>query len=58
MENDCEYAVGVLKIAREMIEALLNKTNPNLADMSYCKGIRDACWAIDDLIKELKTEEK
>ena len=56
----CDIRTNTLKNARIRIENNLNNSETSmkydydsLQHMYYCKGIRDACWAIDAMIKEL-----
>ena len=56
----CDIRTNTLKNARIRIENNLNNSETSmkydydsLQYMYYCKGIRDACWAIDAMIKEL-----
>lgn len=53
----CDVRTNTLKNARIRIENNLNNSEirmkynyDSLQYMYYCKGIRDACWAIDKLI--------
>ena len=53
--------VEELRRARHKIEEALNNSytsehysHESMQFMYYCKGIRDACWAIDAMIKELE----
>lgn len=55
----CDVRTNTLKNARIRIENNLNDSETrmkydydSLQYMFYCKGIRDACWAIDKMIKE------
>ena len=55
----CDVRTNTLKNARIRIENNLNDSEismkydyDSLQYMYYCKGIRDACWAIDDMISE------
>jgi len=54
-----DIKTNTLKNARIRIENNLNNSeismkydHDSLQYMFYCKGIRDACWAIDAMIKE------
>lgn len=50
-----EIATNTLKNARLKVEQLLNEDSykpDTMQYMYYCFGIRDACWAIDDMISE------
>lgn len=50
-----EIKTNTLKNARLKVEQLLNEDSykpDTMQYMYYCFGIRDACWAIDDMIKE------
>lgn len=54
-----EIVSNTLKNARIKVENNLNTSyiaenhdHESLQYMYYCKGIRDACWAIDAMIKE------
>lgn len=54
-----EIKTNTLKNARHKIEEALNNSyisehysHESMQFMYYCKGIRDACWAIDAMIKE------
>ena len=50
-----EIKTNTLKNARLKIEQLLNEDSykpDTMQYMYYCFGIRDACWAIDKMIKE------
>lgn len=52
-----EIVTNTLKNARLKIEQLLNEDSykpDTMQYMYYCFGIRDACWAIDKMIKELE----
>jgi len=54
LEHD-EIVTNTLKNARLKIEQLLNEDSykpDTMQYMYYCFGIRDACWAIDKMIKE------
>jgi len=56
----------ILKIARDRITQAGNRGKKNQYHvegeygdkgwMDYTKGIRDACWAIDELIEEVEDE--
>lgn len=53
--RDNEIKTNTLKNARLKIEQLLNEDSykpDTMQYMYYCFGIRDACWAIDKMIKE------
>ena len=50
-----EIVTNTLKNARLKVENLLNESlygRESIQYLYYCKGIRDACWAIDDMISE------
>ena len=50
-----EIKTNTLKNARLKVEQLLNEDSykpDTMQYMYYCFGIRDACWAIDKMIKE------
>lgn len=50
-----EIVTNTLKNARLKVENLLNESlygRESIQYLYYCKGIRDACWAIDAMIKE------
>ena len=50
-----EIVTNALKNARLKVENLLNESlygRESIQYQYYCKGIRDACWAIDDMISE------
>lgn len=50
-----EIVTNTLKNARLKIEQLLNEDSykpDTMQYMYYCFGIRDACWAIDKMVKE------
>jgi hypothetical protein len=54
LSND-EIVTNTLKNARLKVEQLLNEDSykpDTMQYMYYCFGIRDACWAIDKMIKE------
>lgn len=51
-----EIVTNALKNARLKIENLLNESlysRESIQYLYYCKGVRDACWAIDDMISDL-----
>ena len=59
--TDKEIKVSILKKARSKIEHTANEceTRKRYGDEStpvlwHSKGIRDACWTIDDLIEEIE----
>lgn len=59
--NKDEIVSNTLKNARIKIENHLNTSYTaehcppgSIQYLFYCKGIRDACWAIDAMIKELE----
>lgn len=50
-----DIVTNALKNARLKVENLLNESlygRESIQYLYYCKGIRDACWAIDDMISE------
>lgn len=48
-----EIVTNVLKNARIKVDQLQNNYHSDgMQHMYYCKGIRDACWAIDKMIEE------
>lgn len=52
-----EIVTNTLKNARLKVEQLLNEDSykpDTMQYMYYCFGIRDACWTIDAMIKELE----
>ena len=54
-----EIVTNTLKNARLKVENLVNESlygRESIRYLYYCKGVRDACWAIDDMIS--KQEEK
>ena len=54
-----EIVTNTLKNARLKIENLPNKSlygRESIQYLYYCKGVRDACWAIDEMIKELEED--
>ena len=54
-----EIVTNTLKNARLKVEQLLNEDSykpDTMQYMYYCKGIRDACWAIDAIIKEMSNK--
>ena len=58
LSND-EIVINALKNARLKIENLLNESlygRESIQYLYYCKGVRDACWAIDDMINDLRYE--
>lgn len=51
-----EIVTNALKNARLKVENLLNESlygRESIQYLYYCKGVRDACWAIDDMISDL-----
>ena len=55
----CDVRTNTLKNARIRVENNLNDSEismkydyDSLQYLYYCKGVRDACWAIDDMISE------
>jgi len=54
-----EIVTNTLKNARLKVEQLLNKDSykpDTMQYMYYCFGIRDSCWAIDKMIKEVEED--
>lgn len=50
-----EIVTNTLKNARLKVEYLSDKSlygRESIQYLYYCKGVRDACWAIDDMISE------
>ena len=50
-----EIVTNALKNARLKVENLPNKSlygRESIQYLYYCKGVRDACWVIDDMISE------
>lgn len=50
-----EIVTNALKNARLKVENLSNESlygRESIQYLYYCKGVRDACWAIDDMINE------
>lgn len=48
-----EIVTNVLKNARIKVDQLQNNYHSDgMQHMYYCKGIRDACWAIDKMIED------
>ena len=61
----CDVRTNTLKNARIRVENNLNDSEismkydyDSLQYMYYCKGIRDACWAIDDMISEQEEKDE
>ena len=56
-----EIVTNTLKNARLKVENLLNESlygRESIQYLYYCKGIRDACWAIDDMISEQEEKDE
>ena len=52
-----EIVTNVLKNARIKVDQLQNNYHSDgMQHMYYCKGVRDACWAIDNMINDLRDE--
>jgi len=50
-----EIVTNTLKNARLKVENLSNESlygRESIQYLYYCKGVRDACWTIDDMINE------
>lgn len=59
--NKDEIVTNALKNARLEVENLPNKSlygRESIQYLYYCKGIRDACWAIDDMISEQEEKDE
>ena len=55
-----EIVTNALKNARLKIENLPNNSYApdSIQYLYYCKGVRDACWAIDDMISEQEEKDE
>lgn len=65
MNDKTDSIVFSLKEARKAIEQAANESDilkkyghDSVPYLYYAKGIRDACWTIDDIIEKLKEDKK